>query len=205
MKVIFGTTSKRKIEDLKRICSVLGIDMDILSLADINWDLGEIEENGSTLEENSLIKAQAIHEFCMQHGISYPIIADDAGMFCDALDGEPGVYTARYGDDEMELDSSLPKYHGVTKLLRKLNGNSDRDATYRCFVTCMMPDGSYFQESGESRGSISLEMPDELKKPYFYSVFVLNGTTCPFADLDDDKLLETYRYQALEKTLKKIR
>lgn len=205
MKIIFGTTSKRKVEDLQNICSQLDIKVEILSLDDIGWDLGEIDENGSTVEENSLIKANAIHEFCISHNINYPIITDDAGMFCEALNGEPGVYTARYGDDELALDPSLPKHQCVLKLLRKLNGTSNRKAYYKCAVTCMMPDGSYFQELGKSDGSISEKMPNELKKPYFFSVFILDGTNCPFADLEPDELIGTYRYNAMEKTLKKIK
>lgn len=204
MKVIFGTTNKRKIEDLNNICNVLGCSVEVLGLNDIGWDLGDIDETGSTLEENSLIKANVIHDFCVKKGINYPIITDDAGLFCKSLNGEPGIYTARYADDEIALDENLPKFQCVVKLLRKLNGVTDRRAKYRCVVTCMMDDGSYFQESSESYGSIADDIIGELKKPYFYSVFVLDGTECAFGDLDSSKLSDTYRYKTLEKTLKKI-
>lgn len=205
MNIVFGTTNARKVQDLQNVCSKLGIDARILSLDDIGWDLGEIDENGLTIQDNSLIKANAIHSFCEAKKINYPIITDDAGMFCEGLNGEPGVYTARYGDDELALDSTLPKYQGVIKLLRKLNGVDNRKATYRCCVTCMMPDGTYFQEVAESFGSVLEDMPSELKKPYFYSVFVLDGTNCAFCDLGEDDLVGTYRYQALGKTLEKIK
>ena len=81
MKVIFGTTNKRKIEDLLNIITNNNLDIEVLTLEDINWDEGEIEENGKSLEENSLIKAEAIYNFCLNHNLSYPIITDDSGLF----------------------------------------------------------------------------------------------------------------------------
>ena len=204
MEIVFGTTSERKVKDLKNIANILGIDVNILGLDEIGWDRGEIEENGKTIEENSLIKAKAIYDFCKSKNYDYHIITDDAGLFCEALDGKPGVFTARYADDELEKDKSLPKYQCVIKLLRKLEKEHNRNAKYRCCVTCMMNDGSYFQEFGESNGTISKEIMGELKKPYFYSVFILNGYDKPFSSLNNEELKDTYRYQALQKTFKKI-
>ena len=87
MKLIFGTTNKRKAEDLQNIINELNLNIEVLSMEDIEWDRGEIEENGSTIEENSLIKAQAILSFCKEHNIDYPIITDDAGLFVEVLNG----------------------------------------------------------------------------------------------------------------------
>ena len=204
MKIIFGTTSKRKVEDLQNTIQKMNLDIQVLSMSDIGWDRGEIDENGSTIEENSLIKAQSILDFCKEHNIDYPIMTDDAGLFVDALNGEPGVYTARYADDEIALDPELPKYQCVVKLLRKLNNESNRNATYRCCVTTMMPTGEYHQELGESKGTIAKEIIGELSKPYFYSVFVLNGTNVAFNKLNSEELDNTYRYSALQKSLKRI-
>ena len=204
MKLIFGTTSKRKVEDLQNTINKMKLDIQVLSMADIGWDRGEIDENGSTIEENSLIKAQSILDFCKEHNIDYPIMTDDAGLFVDALNGEPGVYTARYADDEIALDPELPKYQCVVKLLRKLNNESNRNATYRCCVTTMMSNGEYHQELGESKGTIAKEIIGELNKPYFYSVFVLNGTNLAFNKLNSEELDETYRYSALRKSLKRF-
>ena len=194
MKLIFGTTNKRKVEDLQNIINEMNLDIDVVSMEDIGWDRGEIDENGSTIEENSLIKAQSILSFCHDHNIDYPIMTDDAGLFVDALNGEPGVYTARYADDELALDSSLPKYQCVVKLLRKMNGEQNRNAKYRCCVTSMMPNGDYYQEIGESEGTIADKIIGELKKPYFYAVFVLNGTSIAFNELKVEELDNTYRY-----------
>ena len=204
MKIIFGTTSKRKVEDLQNTIKKMNLDIQVLSMSDIGWDRGEIDENGSTIEENSLIKAKSILSFCKEHNIDYPIMTDDAGLFVDALNGEPGVYTARYADDEIALDPELPKYQCVVKLLRKLNNESNRNATYRCCVTTMMPTGEYHQELGESKGTIAKEIIGELSKPYFYSVFILKGTNVAYNKLNTEELDETYRYSALRKSLKRL-
>lgn len=204
MKLIFGTTNKRKVEDLQNIINEMNLDIEVVSMEDIGWDRGEIEENGSTIEENSLIKAQAILSFCNDNNIQYPIITDDAGLFVDALNGEPGIYTARYADDELALDSSLPKHQCVVKLLRKMDGKQNRNAKYRCCVTSMMPNGSFLQELAESEGTIAEDIIGELKKPYFYSIFILKGTNVAFNELKGDELDNTYRYNALRKTLKKF-
>ena len=204
MKIIFGTTNKRKTEDLQNIIDVLNFDMEVLSMADIGWDRGEIEENGNSIEENSLIKANAILDFCKENNISYPIITDDAGLFCDFLNGEPGIYTARYADDELALNPELPKHQCVIKLLRNLNNVENRNASYKCCVTCMMPDGTYFKELGQSNGHIAEDIVGELKKPYFYSVFILDGYDKAFSDLSEEELDNTYRYNALKKTLVRI-
>lgn len=131
-------------------------------------------------------------------------MTDDAGLFVDALNGEPGIYTARYADDELTLNPNLPKHQCVIKLLRNLNNKVNRNAKYRCCVTCMMPSGDYNQEIGESNGTIAKEIIGELKKPYFYSVFVLEGTNVAFNELKGEELDNTYRYNALRKSLKKF-
>ncbi len=205
MKMIFGTTNQRKLEDLQNIINEMNLDLEALSMTDIGWDRGEIEETGSTIEENSLIKANAILSFCKEHNFENPIITDDAGLFVDALNGEPGVYTARYADDELLLNPNLPKYQCVIKLLNKLNGEKNRNATYRCCVTVMMPNGKYYQVIGESKGTISEEIIGDLKKPYFYSVFMLAGTNVAFNSLKNNDLKNTYRYNALRKSFKKIK
>ncbi len=204
MKLIFGTTNKRKIEDLQNIINKMNLDIDVISMEDIGWDRGEIEENGSSIEEISLIKAQEILLFCQEHDIHYPIMTDDAGLFVDALNGEPGIYTTRYADDELSLDPSLPKHQCVIKLLRKMNGEENRKAKYRCCVTCMLPNGEYQQEIGESEGTIATDIIGELNKPYFYSVFILNNTNVAFNELNGEELDNTYRYNAIRKSLKRF-
>ena len=205
MKVILGTTNKRKIMDLRSAINQLDLDIEILSIDDIGWDRGEIEENGISLEENSLIKAYAILDFCIENNIFYPIITDDSGLFCDALDDEPGIYTARYADDELSVNPELPKYQCVIKLLEKMENLENRNASFRCCVTYMMNDGTYFQEFGESRGYISKDIIGKLEKPYFYSVFILDDYNIVFSDLNEYQLNDTYRTSAFKKTLIRVK
>ncbi|MBQ2873529.1 MAG: non-canonical purine NTP pyrophosphatase [Bacilli bacterium] len=204
MKVIFGTTNERKVEDLRNQSMSLGIDLEIIGMNDIGWDLGEIEETGTTIEENSLIKANAIRNFCLENNIEYPIITDDAGLFCESLNGKPGIFTGRYADEEIKENPELPKYQCVIKLLNDMKGIVNRKATYRCAVTCMFPDGSYFQEIGESAGTIAEDIIGELKKPYFYSIFILDGYNKAFSDLSVPELKETYRFRANKKVLTRL-
>ena len=204
MELIFGTTNKRKVEDLQNIINEMDLDIQVLSMKNIGWDRGEIDEDGNTLEENSLIKAKAILDFCHDHNLQYPIITDDSGLFVDSLNGEPGIYTARYADDELAMNPELPKYQCVIKLLRNLNNEDNRKAAYKCCVTTMMPNGEYHQEFGVSEGSIAREIIGDLTRPYFYAVFVLNGTDVAFNKLEEKQLKNTYRYNALRKSLKRI-
>lgn len=204
MKVIFGTTNRRKVDDFQNIINELSLDIEILALADIGWNRGEIEETGTTLEDNSLIKANAIRAFCLEKGINCLIVTDDAGLFCEALNNEPGVYTGRYADEELKMDPTLPKHQCVFKLLTKLENEENRNAKYRCVVTCMQIDGSYYQESGETLGVIAKSIIGKLNKPFFYSIFVPEGSNEAFSDLNKDELQHTYRYKALRKSLTKI-
>lgn len=198
-KVVFGTTNNRKLEDLQNIVKKYNLDMEVLSLSDIGWDLGEIEENGETIEENSLIKAKAIYSFCAKHNIDCSIMTDDAGLFVEALNGKPGVYTARFADDELAVDSSLPKHQCLYKLLRLLNGEQNRKAEYRCAVTLMDSNGKYKQIVESSKGFIDTKINEPIKKPYFYSLFVDAETKKPFNTLTSEELANTYRYKALTK------
>ena len=96
MKMIYGTSNLNKVKDIKSIIKAHGADMEVISLKDIGFT-GEIVEDGETFEENSEIKAVAVKQFCDKNNIEYDIITtDDAGLCVDCLNGEPGVYSARY-------------------------------------------------------------------------------------------------------------
>ncbi len=143
MKILIATHNKKKRIELERILSPLGIQ--IVTDSDINFKLRDVEENGSTFEENAYIKAVA---GCEDSG--FPCIADDSGLEVDALDGAPGIYTARYsgvhGDDEANID----------KLLENLKDTPDEERTARfvCAVCCVFPDGRYITVKGICEGMI---------------------------------------------------
>lgn len=89
MKIIYGSTNKAKLQEVKDFFINNKIDVELLSLKDINFN-EEIEENGKSFEENSLIKAKAIKKFCEKNNINEIVITDDAGLCVDALNGRTG-------------------------------------------------------------------------------------------------------------------
>ena len=149
MKVIFGTTNQGKIDQVKGFMEYKKIDMEFISLKDIGFN-EDIIENGETIEENSLIKAKAIKEFCNKNNINEVIVTDDAGLFVDALDGEPGVHTARYAGDH------APQIECINKLLTELKDVPDekRGATFACVLTAILRNGEVISCRGETRGKI---------------------------------------------------
>lgn len=203
MDIVFATTNKRKIEDVEEIIKENNFDIHILTLRDIGYEK-EIEETGTTLSENSLIKAGEVLKYCKEKSLNYPVLADDAGLFIDALNGEPGIYTARYAEKERKEDPSLPPYQGVIKALKKLEGKTNRNATYRCTVTVMLPNGKYFQTESSSSGYIAKSIIEPLEKPYFYSVFCLEKEKRSFNQMKKEELKNTYRYQAMTGALTKL-
>ena len=106
MKILYGTTNKAKVEAMYGIVRNYGFDAEIYTLKDIGFT-DEIIEDGTTFEENSLIKAKAISEFCKKNNITDKIIlTDDAGLCVDYLNGAPGIYTGRYaGDRAPQIDN----------------------------------------------------------------------------------------------------
>lgn len=146
MKILIATHNIKKRDELQRILFPLGIE--IVTAEDIDCDLRDVEENGSTFEENSLIKAKA---GCEDSGI--PCIADDSGLVVDALDGAPGIYSARYsgvhGNDEANIDLLLKNLAGVP--------NDKRTGRFVCAASCVFPDGRKIVVRGKCEGTILRE------------------------------------------------
>lgn len=204
IKIIFGTTNKRKLEDLNVIIKKNNLDVEVLCMADIGWDRGEIDETGETIEENSYIKAKAILDFCHDHGLTYPIITDDTGLFVDELGGLPGIHTARFADDEMAENPNLPEHESANKIVRLMQGKENRDCKFRCAVTYMEPTGEFSQIYGETEGQIANEVILPVRKPYSYMVFLVGNTGKTLFDLSPEESYKTYRMNALERVLKSI-
>ena len=146
MDMILASRNQKKIKELNAILSASIPDIRILSVADIGFE-GDIVEDGTTFEENALIKARTAMAAGDNH---YPAVADDSGLTVDALDGAPGVYSARYagghGDDA--ANNAL--------LLRNLENVSDeaRTAQFVSVIACVFPDGREILVRGEAKGII---------------------------------------------------
>ena len=141
MKMILASNNKGKLREMRELLSGLGIE--VLSQREAGFDI-EVEETGTTFEENSYLKASAITAMS-----GLPAVADDSGLMVDYLGGEPGVYSARYtGNHE---DSDVDRY---MFLLKKMEGVEDRRAKFVSAVCCTFPNGDVIRARGECEGEI---------------------------------------------------
>lgn len=150
MDIVLASRNRKKIIEMETLMRRhLGEDMNILSLDDIGFD-GDIEENGTTFEENAKIKAS------VPASMGYIGIADDSGLEVDALGGAPGIYSARFADDEGEGHDDE---RNNQKLLRLLSGlpHEKRTARYVCAVSLVFPDGTEYTVRGTCEGYILTE------------------------------------------------
>ncbi len=184
MKYIIATNNPQKLIELERILSPLNINA--VSPKQEGISLDDVEENGTTFKENSFIKAEAA---CKKTG--FPAIADDSGICVDALDGAPGIFSARFGgedaDDNDKNNIILDKLSGVP--LEK------RGAHYTCAVTCVFPNGDCIQVEEKCFGKIAFE-PDGDGGFGYDPIFLYNGVSFGnFSSEDKDKV--SHRGKAL--------
>lgn len=145
-KIIFATGNQNKLREIRMILEGTGLEIVSMKEAGITED---IEETGTTFEENALIKAKAV---CDMTGL--PALADDSGLVIDALNGEPGIHSARYMGHDTSYDI---KNAG---LIRSLEGVPDekRSARFVCAIACALPDGRCFTEQAAMEGRIGYEI-----------------------------------------------
>lgn len=142
MKLILASNNQNKLRELKAILS--DMDIELYSQREAGCDF-EVEETGTTFEENAWLKAKAVFDAT---GIA--AAADDSGLMVEALGGEPGVYSARYAPGGHEA-SDREKYE---YLLKKLDGVEHRAAKFVSSICCIFPDGDVIRTEGECRGEI---------------------------------------------------
>lgn len=146
MDFILATNNMKKLAEMQRILSPLGINVVTAKMLGIT--LPEVEEDGTTFEENARIKAKSACEI-----INMPSIADDSGLCVDYLNGAPGIFSARFsgehGNDEKNNDLLLEKLDGVPM--------EKRSAHYACAICCIFPDGKEITVRGECHGHIGFE------------------------------------------------
>ena len=143
MKLILASNNANKLKEFRSL--VADLDIGLLSQKEAGCDF-EVEETGTTFEENAYLKASAVTEAT---GIA--AVADDSGLCVDALGGEPGIYSARYGLGHAASDEERYRY-----LLQKMEGMEDRSARFVCCICCTFPDGSVIRSRGECEGEILL-------------------------------------------------
>ena len=146
MKVILASKNKHKLEEISKITEKFGFELILQSQLGVDID---VEETGTTFEENSLIKAEAVMK-----ATGMAAMADDSGICVEALNGEPGVYSARYGFDE-----TLDDWGRLQLLLKNMEAVPDgkRQAKFVCVITMVTPEGETIQARGEIHGELLRE------------------------------------------------
>ncbi|MBQ8481841.1 MAG: XTP/dITP diphosphatase [Alphaproteobacteria bacterium] len=185
-KILFASHNAGKISEIKNMLQPLGIQ--VISAADISFP--DVEETGSTFAENSLLKSQTIAQT-----LNIPCIADDSGLCVDALNGAPGVYSARYAPNR-DFDK------GIDKLLAEMNKSSDknRNAHFSCVVSLAYPDGRYKLFEGRVDGKIAFEKMQGEEGFGYDPIFIPDGYNCSFAQMSkEEKNKISHRGRAMQK------
>ena len=142
MKVILASRNQHKLTELSAILSQLGFEIALES--EYGLDI-EVEETGTTFEENSFLKADAVMK-----ASGLPVLADDSGLMVDALDGAPGVYSARYGHKASDKERTAYLLENMKDVPEEKRG-----AKFVCVITCLFPDGRKIVARGECPGVIA--------------------------------------------------
>ena len=203
MKILYGTSNKGKVAELERTIRLKELNADVVTLKDINFN-EEINENGKTFEENSKIKAEAIKSFCDKNNIDYEIIvADDAGMCIDYLNGEPGVFSARYAGENATQEQILNK---ILSKMKTAKTEEERKATFVCVLTGILKNGDIIVKRGETKGKISNQI-SKLGGLTYNPIFIPNGFDKTVVEMDDEefKKVHNHRMAALEGLLEELK
>ncbi len=194
MKVVLASQNRHKLEEISKITSKFDIELVLQSQLGICLD---VEENGTSFEENSYIKAKAVME-----ATGLPALADDSGIAVDALNGEPGIYSARYGFDE-----SLDDWGRLLLLLKNTENVPDgqRQAQFVCVITLVTPEGQVIQARGEAHGEL-LRQPIGSGGFGYDPIFYYPPLGKAFAQLaPEEKNQVSHRAQALKLFYEKLK
>ena len=170
MKIILASNNPGKIKEFREILSKYNID--IVSLKELGFN-DDIVEDGLTFMENALIKAKTIYE---RYNIA--VIADDSGLCVDALNGAPGIYSARYGGVETDLDRT-------NLVLQHMKDKTNRNAHFHCSIVLYLGENIYKHFEGKVYGTIDYEVKGE--NGFGYDViFIPNGYKDTFGVIDSE-------------------
>lgn len=185
MKVILASKNQHKLVELSAILSQLGFEIALESEYGLDID---VEETGTTFEENSFLKAQAVMK-----ASGLPVLADDSGLMVDALGGAPGVYSARYGNKSSDQERTAFLLENM-----KTVPEEKRTAKFVCVITCLWPDGRKIVAHGECPGRIAFQPHGENGFGYD-PVFYLPELGMTYAELpSEQKNAISHRARALQ-------
>ena len=184
MKMVLASKNPHKLTEMKAILGQLGVEVVLES--DVGVDV-DVEETGTTFEENAALKAEAVMK-----ASGLPAIADDSGLCVTALGGGPGVYSARYGGEGL---NDRQRYELV---LQGLSGQLDRSAKFISAICCAFPNGDTLTARGECPGLITYSPRGEDGFGYD-PIFLVPETKKTFAQMTaDEKNAISHRGRALE-------
>ncbi|HWB89180.1 MAG TPA: RdgB/HAM1 family non-canonical purine NTP pyrophosphatase [Acidimicrobiia bacterium] len=179
-RLVIGSKNPDKTAEVKAILEPIGLAKEIVD--GLDWD--DVEETGSSLEENALLKARAVVE-----ATGLPAIADDTGLEVDALGGAPGVHTARFAGEDATYEDN------VARLLDVMVGEQNRDARFRTVVALVFPDGVEVTAEGMITGTIT-ETRRGSRNFGYDPVFEVDGRT--LAEMGDEEKNEiSHRARAI--------
>ena len=206
MDFILATNNMKKLAEMQRILSPLGIN--VVTAKMLGIELPEVVEDGDTFEANAKIKAESA---CKITGL--PAIADDSGLCVDYLGGYPGIYSARFanieihGDECVDNEKNADDEDNNNLLIEKLQGvaESDRTAYYVCAISCIFPDGKEISVRGECHGIIGFERDGNAGFGYD-PLFIINGKSFgKYEGEEKDKISHRGKaLRSLAEELKKI-
>ena len=190
MKFVLATHNPGKLKEMADILSGLGAE--VVSPADVGVTV-DVEETGATFAENAMLKAKAI---CTAANL--PAIADDSGLCVDALNGGPGVYSARYGGE------GLDDRGRCILLLQNMRGQTTRAAHFACAIACVFPNGDALTAEGRCDGAIAFA-PLGTEGFGYDPVFLVPGMGKTFGQLTgEEKSAISHRGHALRDFSEKL-
>ncbi len=193
MKIVFATQNKGKINELKSMFDDLGYE--VLSMGDVGLNL-DIEENGTTFEENAMIKAKALYE-ALPKG-EYIIMSDDSGIEVEALNNAPGIYSARYNGE----DTPWPTKNKM--MLDEIKDKTNRKARFVACIAVILKDGTSFTKRGIIEGNITKEIIGDTGFGYD-PIFIPEGYDKTFAQMTkEEKSKISHRGRAIKAVKEEI-
>jgi len=192
MKLILASNNGHKLREFKEILCPLGIEIISQSEAGCHF---EVEETGTTFEENAYLKAVAVTQVT-----GLPAVADDSGLAVDALDGAPGIYSARYTGNDADSDEDRLFF-----LLKNMENEEQRSARFVSCISCTFPNGDRIDTRGECEGNLQYAPTGENGFGYD-PIFRPVGYNCSMAELSpDEKNAISHRGKSLMKFYDKLK
>ena len=190
MKLVLASDNPNKLREFRELLA--GFSVELISKAEAGFT-DEVEETGAAFAQNARLKAEAV-----MRSTGLPAIADDSGLCVDALNGEPGVFSARYTGRHEDSDAARRAL-----VLRKLEGRSDRSARFVCSLCCVFPNGDEIVTEQTMEGSILCEERGEGGFGYD-PIFLPDGYDRSNAELTpEEKNAVSHRGKALRDFVKK--